>query len=318
MTDRIVRFSNAIAGAFPDRMFANFAYHWHVRPPVQVKPCPNVIYIMWHYTPGNYAAPLNDPNDPWNAEFNAHMTAWLEQGASIMYGGYSSKSMWNQLPWPIARRLAKDLKYIHAIGIRNYTCMPHIPGRWGQIGAVIYLQAKLLWDISLNPEEIIQDYIEHSYGDAAEPMYEYFDTMENAAQAPGVYFLNNPLREAQNFLTPEVMARAGTFLSEANKLASTDRVRERVELVGIAHEYARRYLEIVQYLKQYDETKVIAHLETAEHLLTELDTYVKQHSYKDAVVYFGGEFDVLGMQAETWDWSGGLWREFWTRQRENQ
>lgn len=37
-----------------------------------------------------------------------------------------------------------------------------------------YVQAKLMWDVSLNPEELIADFIKHFYKDAAEKFTEYF------------------------------------------------------------------------------------------------------------------------------------------------
>lgn len=311
--NQIIRFSNAVAGSFPDRMFLTFAYNIYINPPETINPLPNVLILLWRYAPANYAAPINAPDDPLNVKYNSYLTGWIERGANVMYGAYTSKSAWQMMPWPVARRLAKDLKYVHSLGVRNYSCMPHATGRWASIGQVMYMQAKLLWDVTLDPEAVLQDYISSSYGPAAPAMWQYIDTLEKAAQAPGVLFNDNPMKQARNFLTPEVMARTGRYLSEAEELAETDRVRERVELIRITHEYTNRWLDIHDILMMFDRMQDVTLLEQAENLFWELEAYVKRHAYKDAVNYFAGELDVLGIQVETWDWYGGLWKEIQRR-----
>ena len=55
-----------------------------------------------------------------------------------------------------------------------------------------YVFSKLMWDCTLNIEDLVKDFFAHMYGDAADTMYEIFTTMRNhsitVAEMPGGKF----------------------------------------------------------------------------------------------------------------------------------
>lgn len=306
MTDRVIHFTNEIAEAVPDYTIASFAYGRYVSPPVREKPLPNVVLTMWHSTPACYAHAIHNPQCPANTGFRECLDGWLDLGTGLFYGIYSTKSLWQQMPWPIAHRLAADLKYVHSRGVRWQRGMSHTPGRWGQMGYHIYLQNKLLWDITLDIDDVLNDYCRHSFGDAALHMRRYFDRMEEAASAPDIHFNNRYYREAPLFLTPELMAETAGYLHQAFTEAGTDDDRARVEMVLLAHEYARQMLEIIRLIQEYNDTQSLEAIAHAQTLFEQLVEFVKANSHKNAFVYFQNEGDVQRSLVEGWPTSGGV------------
>jgi len=92
---------------------------------------------------------------------------------------YTRKTMWEQNPWPIARRLVRDIRYLRRNNFIGFFSQGGEQA-WGQLGVNYYLMAKALWDPGCDVEAILDDYFRHTFGPASASMKRYYDTMEEA------------------------------------------------------------------------------------------------------------------------------------------
>ncbi|HCG25504.1 MAG TPA: hypothetical protein DE060_05285 [Lentisphaeria bacterium] len=107
----------------------------------------------------------------------------------------------------------------------------------------LYLASRLADDPSLNPEKLRDDFFRSYYGAAAQPMRQFYDLIEYAYMNPSNYPGDQLSRfntlgafqsEEVNWGkcgTKERMKQLGRFLTQADRLADTPEVRERLRLL---------------------------------------------------------------------------------------
>lgn len=122
--------------------------------------------------------------DKWSACTN-HMYNWLYQHRYLNYSSYtdSINTMNGDLyAWLLNKGSTFMMNQSDSQG-ENMT----------SFGAMNeYVFSKLMWDCTLNIEDLVKDFFEHMYRDAADTMYEIFTTMRNhsmtVAEMPGGKF----------------------------------------------------------------------------------------------------------------------------------
>jgi len=82
------------------------------------------------------------------------------------------------MPAVFVKGLSDDLKHCYETGMigADYDSIVH---HWATQGLNYYVLAKLLWDPSLDPETIVQDYCAKGFGPAAAIIREYFSALES-------------------------------------------------------------------------------------------------------------------------------------------
>lgn len=291
-SDRVWTYCNAVASQFPDQQFYVLAYHNYVSPPQYVQPQPNVMSGICHMNPACYAHAMNDPACEQNAKFDAIIRGWTAVHDNFMLYAYTAKTMWEQMPWPLARQYAVNIQYLYEQGIRNFYSQSHSPGRWGQLGTHFYTNAKLIWDVNRDIEDILEDYFEKMYGPSGPHMAAYYSMLEDALDTPGIFVHHSAWVEARQFLTPAVMGRGDGLLDEAFANAPSGAVRDRIRIIWTAHEYAKLYLRATDLGKIYDRTKDMETLRRCVETYESLIHLMRKNGRLDGVIYFGGELDV--------------------------
>lgn len=292
VSDRLWTYFNAVAEAFPERQFYVLAYHNYVNPPQRVKPRSNVMTGICHMSPACSAHPFNDPDCSENLKFNAILKDWTALHDNFMLYAYTSRPIWEQLPFPIARQYAANIQYIHELGIRRFYSQAVAPGRWGQLGTHLYVIAKMLWDVNRDPEKILDDYFEKLYEESAPMMSAYYDLLETSMSAPGVYVKFTPEKEARSFLTPAVLRQGNDLLRSAEAAALSDINSDRIRPVRIAHDYTMLYLQAMELGQEYDTTKERQTLEACIKAYERLIRFCRDNARYDSIVYFGGARDI--------------------------
>ncbi|MEW6359496.1 MAG: DUF4838 domain-containing protein [Planctomycetota bacterium] len=258
VTDRLMAFVNQVAEGLekkhPDKMIYVFAYQNYTDPPLKHMPRRNVIVSLCHMVPACYAHPLDDPNCEENVKFMGLLTGWTKVHKNMWFYAYTCKSMWQDMPWPIARRLAKDIRILHTQGFQGFYSQGS-GTRWGQLGVNMYLMTKMLWDVGTDVEAVLDNYFRSSFGPAADAMKDYYNLLEKEFSKPGIFIHHEAREQAPQFLTPEVFARCFGCLDAAEKAAAGDEnILARIKPVRVAFEYAKLYLEADQYEKAFKES----------------------------------------------------------------
>lgn len=258
VTDRLMAFVNKVGEQLekrhPGKMLYVFAYQNYTSPPVKHLPRANVIVSLCHMVPACYAHALDDPNCEENVKFMRLLSGWTSVHNNMWFYAYTCKSMWEDMPWPIARRLARDIRTLHAHGFQGFYSQGS-GQRWGQLGVNMYLMAKVLWDLNTDDEAVLSDYFAGSFGPAAGPMKDFYDTLEHEFSKPGIYIHHEAREQAPQFLTPAVFQTCFARLDAAEKAAHGDKdILARIKPVRVAFEYARLYLEADRHEKAFRQT----------------------------------------------------------------
>ena len=103
-----------------------------------------------------------------------------------------------------------------------------------------YVMARLLWDVSTNVRQDIEEFHHAYYGAAAPPMLEYFDLLHQQVRAtPGGkgahMWIFDPV--TAEYLGPEFLAKAKVLFQRAAALAKEEDVRRRVHKARLSIDY---------------------------------------------------------------------------------
>lgn len=235
LTDRFVHYANQVLAELekthPTKQVGVLAYVQHTRPPVSARPHPNFATIICH-TPWEFCHvhALDDPNCPRNRRFMEYITGWTKVARHVgVYDYYGH--FYAFTPWPIIHDIREDIPTLQRLGVERF--MSETQQHWANQGLNFYVAAKLLWNPKQDVNALLSEYYERFYGKAAAPMRRYWERWEQAMIATartgdGGY-------KWQEMFTPELVAECDRYLSEAERLAKSDR-----ELVGRRIAFARK------------------------------------------------------------------------------
>ncbi|MBP3193843.1 DUF4838 domain-containing protein [Natronogracilivirgula saccharolytica] len=227
ISDRVVYLANAVAEAINDlgmgdRYVGIYAYNLHSAPP-DIEVHPNVVVsVATAYTHAGYSV-------------DELVEGWGRQGAMIGIRDYYDTFVWGQgmprsgvggnIP-----RLADRLSGFHENGARFMNA--NSVDSWPVNGPGFYLSSRLLWDMSLteNVEEIIEEFLEKSFGEAMEPMRKFYELVGRGRSVPRT--------------TNDVLAHMYEYLSEAREITDDPEVRARLDEIVLYTRYVELYSKV--------------------------------------------------------------------------
>jgi len=139
----------------------------------------------------------------------------------------------------------------YALGARH--CKAEAYMNWGLDGLKYWMHTKLMWDPSLDVDALQNECVPRFFREAADPMRRYFEVVERYTVAPvlkpvqteagerlePVNFHFRQPEQLESF-PPDAVRACEPLLDEAEKLASSILVRERVRYFRSAFEVAKR------------------------------------------------------------------------------
>lgn len=213
--------AEAIAESHPGRYIGVYAY-WSVEQPPRdrQKLPPNVIValtldILQHYDPA------------YREKDEALVRAWsghAERLHSYVYYGLG----W-YTPRMSPRLVAENLRFSHANGIKAIYCEAYPFWAWG--GPMLYVAARLQWDVEADVETMLREFHNDCFGEAAAEMRAFHHTCERYWTQPraGRWFegLDNLGPEA-TMADTSILREAEAHLEAAARRANTEDDRRRV------------------------------------------------------------------------------------------
>ncbi len=172
VTDRVVILSNEVAEAINDLGFDEekyvgiYGYASH-SPPPSVDVHPNVIVsLATAFIRGGYT-------------FDEMIDGWSPRTRFMGIRGYHDVHTWSQAMPRRARGgninyLKRNIPYWHERGARFMNS--EASDSWGANGPGFYFSGRVLWDVDEagRAEEIVDDFVEKAFGEAYEPMREFY------------------------------------------------------------------------------------------------------------------------------------------------
>ncbi len=235
LTDRVFAFTNQIAEQIgkthPDKYVVQLAYQACLEPPERVKIADNVVVMLTVNLEGNYA-PKHKENH-WRI-----FRAWSKVTPNLYVYEYFTHTWKPQLPRAMPTAIGQAIPFYKRCGSSLFYAqsMNDFAGE----GLNYYITAKLLWDTHLDVDQILDDYCQKAFGNAAEVMKRYFLRLE-ALWAMAMrtrdrweHGSGNWAGNPDNYLTmftPETMQELKGYLEEALRLTDAGEYRQRVNFM---------------------------------------------------------------------------------------
>ena len=214
----------------PDRCVSAYAYWTTELPPRRIKELsPNIVIYLTQdssqYFDSDYERRDREIRKAWS-NIASHLAVYDYYGLSWFTPRY--------YPGLIARMLP-ELPGQHVKGIfsESYSYWPHM-------APMLYLAVNLLWDVTLDPESILDDWLKAMFNGSASLMKEFYSLLEESwmtRSRHGRWFqgLRCPWQQMEQWL-PDFRDRSRNILLKALDIAPTPKVKKRILYVFNGHE----------------------------------------------------------------------------------
>ena len=218
----------------PDIKLMILSYGQTYEPPKSFKDFPpNAVVYLTHYDPGV-------------------MKQWKTcnvPGGYIVYpyifcGGYS--------PTKTPLFLENEVKFVFELNAKG-VILDDFRGNYGLMGPSFYVYGRMFDDpANLQAKDLLEEFYEGAYREAATPMRRFFDTLYHAMQFAGdakwsykdVYgkqrsHQGNSMKFMVSTYSPDVLKDLETHLGQAERLAASEKVKRRLALVRLEFDRIR-------------------------------------------------------------------------------
>lgn len=187
----LLRFVNRIADSIkvtrPGVAVDLLAYQYSVTPPKHVKPRDNV--IVRFCTGGCNGHTIREcPN---NANTKSFIERWGEICDRIYIWDYTTNFAQYLCPFPNFYILKDNINFFKENGVKGVfeqgMYQGGVSGEFGELRA--YVLSRLLWDPSLDTDELVNGFMGAYYGAGAKKVREYFDYMHKIIADSGRHFI---------------------------------------------------------------------------------------------------------------------------------
>lgn len=256
-SNRLAVFNNEVARRVgkncPDKIIKVGAYAMYLRAPLDpaYRPEPNLAVQVCHtYSCNNH--PIDSDCLRQTQYFRKELERWAEIANHLFIYEYYRKGMWGEMPYDQVHVIRHDLPYYKRIGVEGFFTQP-ARDRWPACGLNHYIAAKLTWDVDLDVGRLLADYYDACFREAAEPMRRYYEGLMAAFvdydDCISPYGYRWPTFAAPEIFTPQVIARLGGALTNAEQAATRDAVRERIRPIRARLEYLKRVLDYLRAVR---------------------------------------------------------------------
>lgn len=209
------------AGAGPDYDLSTLSYYWTENVPnfwIHPRVMPWLTSDRAQWFDPRYRANDQDLIRRWSVAGSRHLGTWdyYEGDPYIIPRHYPSLQ-------------ADSIGYLHRHGVRAFFAEGE--PLWGFDAPKYWLTGQLLWDPFLDVEVLLEDFYEHYYGPAAEPMKRFFERCEQiwlAQPGPASWIKHYACTTQLELFPPDVCRELRGYLADAEALAQTREHWQRV------------------------------------------------------------------------------------------
>jgi hypothetical protein len=245
-SDRILDFANRVAALtakeHPERLISFLVYSNYSRIPQRVTQVhPNVIPMIAPIRRCRVHGPDN-PICPQSQLLGDEIRGWAEMSRQLSFYPYNYHLADALLPFSKVAAYKRYQRVIRDLHLTNLAWDFETLDAWSIYAPHLYLSARLMWDIDLDIDAVMQDYYGRFYGPAAGPMQTYWESLDAACdQTPahaGSYF------DAHLIFTPERLGAWERSLSQATRAAVAEPYRTRVAMAAAGLQCAQHFVRI--------------------------------------------------------------------------
>jgi len=257
----LIRFVNAVAEEiekeFPDVFVETLAYRYTRKPPKFVKPRLNVL-IRFCTIECSFVHPLTAKQ---NKSFYDDMKGWSKISQHLFIWDYVTNFASYMMPHPNLRVLAPNIRFFVEHGVIGLFAQGDSNCTVGDFVRLRnWIISKLMWDPSLDYNELVREFLVGYYGKKATPfLLEYFDTLINKAESSeahiGCYQYNT-----YDWLDYETLCKATEIFDRAIAAAEQESggdsefvQRLRREQLPLKYVWLKEYFKFKRYAEMKGE-----------------------------------------------------------------
>lgn len=239
----VLNFVNGIAEHFPDKVISTLAYWYTRKAPAVTRPGSNV-HIMLCNIEANRGLPVE--TDERSGGSRQELLDWKEICRNVFLWDYCVQFRNLVSPFPNLRVLGPNLRFFAENNVRSLfsQCNREIGGEFHELRG--YLLAKLMWDPYADERQILTDFLNGYYKQAAPMILRYIDLIHDEMEKAGgeLNIFGGPLDGKDSWLREELFRQYEDLFEQAAAAAGNDRdVLFRVRTAAMPVYYAGIVLE---------------------------------------------------------------------------
>ena len=210
----ILRFANAVADRFPDKVISTLAYQYSRTAPKVTTPRPNV-NIMLCSIEEDRSRPIASRDQP--GSFTADLRAWSSLTHNIIVWDYVINFSHLVMPFPNWKVLAPNLQLFRDNGV-PMVFEQGLSSPGGEMPEFrTYLLAKLLWNPDLNVDSLRTQFMNGFYGEAGVYIDKYTRLLEQELDKSGkaLTLYEHPQSHKTGYLSPENLGKYKMLFNSA-------------------------------------------------------------------------------------------------------
>lgn len=224
-----------IKDEFPDKYVGTLAYQYTRKPPANIKPLENVV-IRFCSIECCFAHDFQ--TCPGNQDFLADLEGWAAIAPHMYIWDYVVNFSHYVMPYPNFNVLKSNIKTFqenNAIGIMEQAAYQSRGGEFAELRA--YLISKLLWNIDVDVDEVINDFMYGYYGRSGQFVRKYFDLLHN--QLTEDTHIHLGLRADDILFSDDFVREAEKIFDQAENVADNNEILQHVEMARLPIMYLK-------------------------------------------------------------------------------
>lgn len=237
----INRLADECAVRFPQNYISTLAYNYSATPPKNIRPRDNVI-IKLCLMPGDVTSSVSKPRNSKAETSKKIIEEWSAISKNLLIWDYNIDYHQYLMPYPILTALKDNNDFY--IDNNVYAIFHQLSRDKGGNSAELsaYVFSKLMWDRDTDVDKLISRYFGAVYGDAAEPMAQYYTALEQNAYKAGrpLYIYSTVFENTFDYLSNANVAKYLKMFETAEKAVSDQpEILERVQKAKIGVLYVK-------------------------------------------------------------------------------
>ena len=234
----IIRFVNAVAERFPDRIISTLAYEYSRQAPRLTRPRPNVQIVLCTIEL-NRGLPI--ATDPSSRTFIQDIVDWGKLTSNIYLWDYTVNFSHSVSPFPNMHILQPNIQFFVRSGARQQFEQTNTsPGHeFSELKS--YVLARLLWNPETDAGAVMAEFLDGYYGAASPFIREYISALEHGLARSGARLdiYESPVAHADGFLSRNDVAAYNRMFDGAEAAVGGDALLlERVRTARLPLQYA--------------------------------------------------------------------------------
>jgi len=270
VTDRLMVFWNAVAARvakrYPDAKLGIYAYVSHTAAPQREKVHPSLAPVL---TAQQFCT-LHSIADPWCAsrqKMRETLARWCGLSKNVHIYDYDPPVGHLELPSPLYTAHVTEIPMYHKMGVKGFSWECH--DAWAITSPNLWISAQLQWDVTRDPNGLMDSYSRDFFGPAVEPMRRYYDALAACYRQKDVH-AGWTSREMARIYQPNLVAKMRPAMNDALASAGRGVLRKRVQMVDMGLRYLEGYLKVDRAARGGSYYSIMYNVEQVQKVLDEL------------------------------------------------